>query len=89
MVINLIGFVNSMSNNNYKIMARNTALRVYLSNEYIKTQFILKNIKIFTKHIYTKINQKLLSKYYDTCRYYYSASEEDKTLIETVISLCY
>jgi predicted solute-binding protein len=88
--VNLIGLVNSVNNNNnYQLMVRNTALRVLLSNEYKKSQFILRNMKIFSKHIYTKIHDKILSKYYDTCAFYYSISEDDKTMMEAIISLCY
>jgi hypothetical protein len=88
--VNLIGLVNSVVNNNkYPLMARNTALRIILSNEYKKTEFVLKNIKIFTKYIADKIQQKTLSKYYDTCGFYYSMTEDDKTMIEAIISLCY
>lgn len=87
--VNLIGLVNSISNNKYPLMARNTALRILLSNEYKKTEFILKNIKIFSKYIYEKIQSKTISKYYDICGHYYSMSEDDKTMIETIVSLCY
>jgi hypothetical protein len=88
--VNLIGLVNSVNNNNnYSLMARNTALRIVLSNEYKKTEFVLKNIKIFSKYIVEKIQQKTLSKYYDVCGCYYSMAEDDKTMIEAVVSLCY
>jgi hypothetical protein len=89
MAVNLIGLVNSVNNNNYSLMARNTALRILLSNEYKKTEFVLKNIKIFSKYIVEKIHQKTLSKYYDVCGFYYSMAEDDKTMIEAVVSLCY
>ena len=87
--VNLIGLVNSVNNNNYQLMARNTALRVLLSNEFKKTEFIVKNMKIFSKHIYTRIQNKIKSNYYDTCAFYYSISEDDKTMMEAIISLCY
>ena len=89
--VNLIGLVNSVNNNNnnYSLMARNTALRIVLSKEYKKTEFVVKNIKTFSKYIYNKIQQKSLSKYYDVCSYYYSMAEDDKTMIEAIVSLCY
>jgi hypothetical protein len=87
--INLIGLVNSINNNNYNLMARNTALRILLSNEYKKTEFIVKNMKIFSKYLYDKIERKTLSRYYYLCGYYYSMPEDDKTMIEAIISLCY
>jgi hypothetical protein len=87
--VNLIGLVNSVNNNKYPLMARNTALRFLLSNEYKKSVFVLKNVKIFSKYIYNKIQQKTLSKYYEICGFYYSMTEDDKTMIETIVSLCY
>jgi hypothetical protein len=88
--INLIGLVNSATNNyNYPLMARNTALRFILSNEYKKTEFIVKNLNIFKKYIYEKIQSKTISNYYDLCVHYYSMTEDDKTILENIISLCY
>uniref|UniRef100_A0A6C0IDX0 Uncharacterized protein n=1 Tax=viral metagenome TaxID=1070528 RepID=A0A6C0IDX0_9ZZZZ len=88
--VNLIGLVNSVNNNNnYSLMARNSALRIVLSKEYKKTEFVLKNMKVFSKYIYYKIQQKTLSKYYDICGFYYSMAEDEKTMIETIVSLCY
>jgi hypothetical protein len=88
--VNLIGLVNSASNNyKYPLMARNTALRFILSNEYKKTEFIVKNFNIFKKYIYEKIQRKTISKYYDLWVHYYSLTEDDKTILENIISLCY
>lgn len=88
--INLIGLVNSVNvNKSYSLMARNSILRFKLSKPYQKTEFILKNIKLFSNHIYNKIQNKTKSKFYDICEYYYTMTEDDKTMIETIVSLCY
>ena len=75
---------------------RNNMLRVMMSDRYIpfKRMIEIQNIKIkYIKNITTKkilkMYDKCLSQYYDACINYNSLSEEDKTIIETILSMCY
>ena len=77
---------NRMHYNDYYLMTRNNLLRTLLSTtEYRKTRVLLNK----TTDLYNNIYNKILSMYYDTNGKYYSLSEDDKTIIETIISLCY
>jgi hypothetical protein len=49
----------------------------------------MKYIKNITSKQILKMYDKCLSQYYDTSITYNSLSEEDKTIIETILSLCY
>lgn len=75
---------------------RNNMLRVLVSDRYypfkriIEIQNIkMKYIKNITSKQILKMYDKCLSQYYDTSITYNSLSEEDKTIIETILSLCY
>ena len=77
---------NKMHYNDYYLMTRNSVLRTLLSTtEYKKTRILLKK----TNELYNNIYNKILSIYYDSNYKYHSLSEDDKTIIETIISLCY
>ena len=70
---------NSDFNFNYNaIRLRNTYLRVKLSNDFSKI-----------KRSYNKLRLKTLNFCYDLSCDYYSLSEEERTLIENIISLSY
>jgi hypothetical protein len=75
---------------------RNNMLRVMVSDRYIplKRMIEIQNIKIkYIKNITSKkilkMYDKCLSQYYDISFNYNSLSEDDKTIIETILSLCY
>ena len=75
---------------------RNYALRLLISEEYdgFKKMLASQNIKIkYIKNITSKkllkIYDKALSTYYDGVIHYNSLSEDDKTIIETILSLSY
>jgi len=74
---------NFYSNNNNNIqynmlILRNSYLRLKLSEDVAK-------IKYYYKKMYTKT----LNLYYDLNKEYYSLSDADRALIETIISLSY
>jgi CRISPR/Cas system-associated endonuclease Cas3-HD len=75
---------------------RNYSLRLLLSDEYagLKKIIEVQNIKIkYLKNITSKkllkIYDKALSNYYDVNIMYNKLSEDEKTILETVLSLCY
>ena len=75
---------------------RNNMLRVLISDRYypLKRMIEIQNIKVkYIKNITSKKILKLydrcLSQYYDTIITYNRLSEEEKTIIETILSMCY
>lgn len=75
---------------------RNYALRSLMSKEYsdLKRMIEIQNIKIkYLKNITSKTLLKIydsgLSMYYDINVQYNSLSEDEKTIIEIILSLCY
>jgi hypothetical protein len=71
--------INYNNNVNYNLLIlRNSYLRIKLSEDVSK-------IKYYYKKMYTKT----LNFYYDLNREYYSLSDEERTLIETIISISY
>jgi hypothetical protein len=77
---------NKMYYNEYYLITRNNFLRALLtSKEYKKTKMLINKTSYICDNIYNKI----LSGYYDLNGKYHSLSEDDKTIIETIISLCY
>ena len=75
---------------------RNYALKILTSKDYSKLNkmFASQKIKIrYLKNITSKkllkIYDKALSAYYDSVLNYSSLSEDDKTIIETILSLSY
>jgi hypothetical protein len=71
--------INYNNNVNYNLLRlRNSYLRIKLSEDVSKL-----------KHYYKKMYTKTLNLYYDLNREYYSLSDEERTLIETIISISY
>jgi len=75
---------------------RNNMLRILVSDRYhplkrmIENQNIkIKYIKNITSKKILKLYDKCLSQYYDISVTYNSLSEDDKTIIETILSMCY
>ena len=75
---------------------RNNMLIVLISDSYypLKRMIEIQNIKVkYIKNITSKKILKLydrcLSQYYDTIITYNRLSEEEKTIIETILSMCY
>ena len=62
-------------------MIRNSILRKLISDDVYKAKLIIKSTKFFYN--------KLLSKYYEINEKYYSLTEEERNIIETIISLAY
>ena len=83
----LISFINQISSKLHIIkpeqyfMIRNSILRKIIHDDVVKAKLIVKSTKIFYN--------KILTKYYDFNQQYYSLSEEDRAIIEAVISLTY
>jgi hypothetical protein len=71
--------INYNNNINYNLLRlRNSYLRIKLSEDVSKL-----------KYYYKKMYTKTLNLYYDLNREYYSLSDEERTLIETIISISY
>jgi hypothetical protein len=71
--------INYNNNVNYNLLRlRNSYLRIKLSEDVSKL-----------KYYYKKMYTKTLNLYYDLNREYYSLSDEERTLIETIISISY
>jgi len=74
----------------YNLRFRNTLLRIYISTDKKKLLSEYSNkIAIKTKTKTTDYYSKILSKYYDVNLFYNTLTEEEKTIIEAIISLCY
>jgi hypothetical protein len=75
---------------------RNYALRLLISEDYNKLNKMFASQKVKIKYLKNitskkilKIYDKALSKYYDSIINYSSLSEDDKTIIETILSMSY
>ena len=82
--------INTCADKAYNLRFRNTLLRVYISSNKKKTITEYSNkiaFKIKTKT--TDYYNKLVSKYYDLSLFYNSLTDEEKEIIETILSLCY
>jgi len=74
----------------YSLRFRNTLLRLYISTDKKKLcNECSKKIALNTKSNLKKYYEKLLSKYYDLNLFYNTLSEEEKAIIETILSFCY
>ena len=60
---------------------RNSILRKLIHDDVYKAKLIIKSTKFFYN--------KLLSKYYEINEKYYCLTEEERNIIETIISLAY
>ena len=71
------------------LILRNTMLRLLISKEFIKTKtrLYIRN-RLSQKNMYIFYN-KIISKYYDVSYEYYTLSHDDKSLLESVVSLSY
>lgn len=75
---------------------RNNMLRVLVSDRYYPLKRMIEYQKIKMKYIKNitskkilKMYDKCLSQYYDINITYNTLSEDDKTILETIMSLCY
>lgn len=95
LLIILVLFIHNTksSSNNRLLQFRNSFLRFYIAtnnitktktNEYSK-KIVEKTKKKITNRIYEKIEKK----YHDFTLFYNSLSEEEKEIIDFIISLCY
>ena len=74
----------------YNLRFRNTLLRVYIATEKKKviTEYSGKLVNK-TKSKASEYYNKILTKYYDINLYYNTLTDEEKELIDFIISLCY
>lgn len=79
-----------VSEKSYNLRFRNTLLRIYISTDKKKVVNEYSNkieVKIKTKA--TDYYNKVLTKYHDINLFYNSLNDEEKAIIETIISLCF
>uniref|UniRef100_A0A6C0DHW3 Uncharacterized protein n=1 Tax=viral metagenome TaxID=1070528 RepID=A0A6C0DHW3_9ZZZZ len=75
----------SIGDNRY-FRVRNSLLRIYIAYDITKPKQIIEKTKDqFTKHIYKKIE----TNYNKFVLFYNSLTDEEKELIDFIISLCY
>ena len=83
-------FFNKIINSNSKLqiinqesyyIIRNSLLKKIIYNDIYRLKSVIKQTKI--------IYNKLITKYYETNEKYYSLTENERAIIETVISLTY
>jgi hypothetical protein len=80
----------SAAKNAHNLRFRNTLLRVYIATDKKKVISEYSNkIAIKTKSKTIDYYNKILSKYHDLNLLYNMLSDEEKELIEAIISLCY
>jgi hypothetical protein len=78
------------SEKSYNSRFRNTLLRIYISTDKKKVVNEYSNkISIKTKTKATNYYNKVLSKYHDLNLFYNTLTDEEKTIIEAIISICY
>jgi hypothetical protein len=78
------------SEKSYNLRFRNTLLRIYISSDKKKVVNEYSNkIAIKTKTKATDCYNKVLTKYYDVNLFYNTLTEEEKAIIDAIISLCY
>jgi len=79
-----------VSEKSYNLRFRNTLLRIYISTDKKKVVNEYSNkIAVKTKTKATDYYNKLLSKYHDINLFYNTLTEEEKAIIEAMISLYY
>jgi len=80
----------SYSDKSLNLRLRNTLLRVYIANDKKKIINEYSNkIAIKTKSKVNIFYNKILSKYYDVTLFYNTLTDEEKEIIDAIISLCY
>ena len=78
------------SEKSYNLRFRNTLLRIYISSDKKKVVNEYSNkIAIKTKTKASNYYNKILSKYHDVNLFYNTLTDEEKAIIEAIISLCY
>jgi hypothetical protein len=82
--------LNCASDKLYNVRFRNTLLRVYIASDKKRVISEYSNkIAIKTKTKAIDYYNKVLSKYYDFALFYNALTDEEKELIEAILSLCY
>lgn len=82
--------INTFADKAYNLRLRNKFLRIYIATDKKKVVSEYSNkIIIKTKSKIDKYYNKILSKYYDLSLFYNSLTDEEKEILETIISLCY
>jgi len=82
--------INISADKTYNLRFRNALLRVYISSDKKKIVNEYSNkIIIKTRTEVNKYYNKLLSKYYDFSLFYNNLTDEEKEILEAIISLCY
>jgi hypothetical protein len=80
----------SYSEKSLNLRLRNTLLRVYIANDKKKIINEYSNkIAIKTKSKVNIFYNKILSKYYDVTLFYNTLTDEEKEIIDAIISLYY
>jgi hypothetical protein len=80
----------TLSENLYNLRFRNTLLRIYICSDKKKVANEYSNkIAIKTKTKVTEYYNKIISKYHDMNVFYNTLTDEEKAIIEAIISLCY
>jgi CRISPR/Cas system-associated endonuclease Cas3-HD len=81
---------NTSANKSFNLILRNKILRIYIADDKKKLINEYSNkIIIKTKSKVNEFYNKILSKYYDMSLFYNSLTDEEKEIIETIVSLCY
>ena len=82
--------INIYAEKAYNLRLRNKFLRIYIANDKKKVVSEYSNkIIVKTKSKIDKYYNKLLSKYYDFSLFYNNLTDEEKEILEAIISLCY
>jgi hypothetical protein len=82
--------LNIFADKTNNLRLRNSFLRIYIATDkkIIMNDYCNKLI-LKTKSKVNKCYNKILSKYYDLSLFYNTLTDEEKEMIETIISLCY
>ena len=67
---------------------RNSILRIYIASDKNKLQIINEYTNKIVQKV-QKVQNKVINKYYDLNLFYNTLSDEEKELIDFIISLCY
>jgi hypothetical protein len=79
-----------VSEKSYNLRFRNTLLRIYISTDKKKLVNEYSNkIAVKTKTKATDYYNKVLTKYHDMSLCYNTLTDEEKAIIEMIISLCF
>jgi len=82
--------INISADKTYNLRLRNKFLRIYIASDKKKVINEYSNkIIVKTKSKVNEYYNKLLSKYYDVSLFYNNLTDEEKEILEAIISLCY